>query len=216
MEKDFWISRWDENQIGFHQSAFNKNMKDHFNNSNLENKNVLIPLAGKSLDIHYFLEKKANVFAVEFSEKAVLDFFKSSDMKYQVSTDAHFTIYKSGNLTFFQGDFFEFSKHHINKVHVLYDRACVVALPFDMRQKYYKTINDLIDSESDLFILTYAHDGPLTFGPPFYVPESEINNAYKEMGHDLSFIVTKEEKADGRFKEAGMTKLKNIKWTRNI
>lgn len=216
MDKDIWLQAWREGCIGFHQSAYNKDMKEHYENLNLEDKTVLIPLAGKSLDIQYFIEKGANVIACELSEIAVEAFFKEANLAYEKEIQGNFEIYKSGPLKFFLGDFFELSKHQVEHVDYLYDRACVVALPKDLRTKYFKKIHELITPKTDIFILTFSHDGPVDFGAPFYVPEEEIKAAYLEMGHNLHMTLKNPENAEGRFKDAGITKMTAIKWRNNI
>lgn len=216
MQKDKWLEAWQTNRIGFHQSAFNKDMKEHYDLKNLTGKTVLIPLAGKSLDIHYFLERSANVIACELSSIAIEAFFAESKMEYKKEIKGEFEIYRAQNLDFYLGDFFELSKTMVNHVDFLYDRACVVALPKDLRSKYFKKIQHLINAKTDILILTFTHDGPIEFGAPFYVPEQELIEAYKEMGHQLHMTSKNPEKADGRFKEAGINTMTSLKWRNNI
>lgn len=216
MEKEKWLEAWQIGRTAFHQSAYNKAMVNHFKGQKLKDKNVFIPLAGKSLDILFFLEKEANVIACEISPIAVEEFFKQSKLEFTTEVFKNFTIYKAKNLTFYLGDFFELTKTQVSHVDVMYDRASVVALPKELRSKYYEKIDQLIHKKTHLLILTYTHDGPMEFGPPFYVPEEEIKKAYANMGHDLQMRAGNPEKTDGRFLEQGITTLKNLKWHNNI
>jgi len=217
MEKEFWKKAWVDRKIGFHQAKYSPPMLGHYQEKDLENKNVLIPLAGKSKDILYFLERGANVTAIELSELAVKEFFEENsfdDLEVDMSTDH--TVYRTKNLKFYCGDFFKFSKSQASSYDYYYDRACIVALPLDLRLKYYKHIGELLNKHTDIFILTLTHDGPKDFGPPFYVPETEIEEAYKSIGFDLVYNNLMEAKAEGRFKEAGITKMKRLSWKRSI
>ncbi|EQC47714.1 thiopurine S-methyltransferase Se/Te detoxification family [Bacteriovorax sp. Seq25_V] len=216
MEKELWLEAWKEKRIGFHQSAYNKTMVEHFENIDLKGKTVLIPLAGKSLDIIYFLERGATVIANELSPIAAKEFFEENKINFQIEKNTHHEIYRAGDLHYYLGDFFEMTKHEIGHIDFLYDRACIVALPSDLRVKYFEKINLLITRDTHLLILTYKHDGPKEFGPPFYVPENEIKEAYSKMGHSLSLNEGQVTKADGRFEEAGMKKLIQLKWHSNI
>ena len=216
MEKDKWLDAWKIKKIGFHQSAYNNAMKEHFDKIDMKDKTVLIPLAGKSLDILYFLERGAKVIANELSPIAAQEFFEENEIPYSTDKNTHHEIYKAPNLTYYLGDFFALTKHELGKIDFLYDRACVVALPEQMRTKYFKKIEQLITTKTHLFILTYKHDGPKEFGPPFYVPEEEIINNYQAMGHQLQKHEISSRKADGRFEDAGMNTITNLKWHSNI
>lgn len=216
MEKEFWMQAWEDRRIGFHQSQYNPVMTEHYKDLELKDKNVLIPLAGKSKDILYFIERGANVTAIELSEMAVKEFFEENGIVPQLSKTATHTIYESQGLKFVCGDFFSYSPDQGKHFDYYYDRACIVALPMEMRQSYYKKIESLIAIHTDIFIITFAHNGPKDFGPPFYVPEEEILTAYKNIGFDLNFTVFNESKAEGRFKEAGIDKMKRLHWKKQI
>lgn len=212
MEKEFWIEKWNEGQIGFHQSEYNKSMRNHYDSKDLTNKNVFIPLAGKSNDIIYFLERGANVYAVEISKEAVNAFFKENEFDFSKEENQKYEVFKYRNLTYYHGDFFTLSRTEIPRIDFLYDRASVIALPPTMRKDYYSKINELIGPHTDIHIQSYTHDGPKDFGPPFYVPEDELDNAYKNMGITLKKIQSKTTKADKRFREAGLSKMTSLVW----
>lgn len=217
MENEFWKQAWVEGKIGFHQSQYNSTMSNHYDDLQLKDKNVFIPLAGKSLDILYFLEKGANVTAVELSELACEEFFKENKFDdLQIEEQEDFTVYKTENLTYYCGDFFAINPEDVTPIDFYYDRACIVALPYEIRTSFYDKIDTLLSKHTDIFILTYSHEGPKTFGPPFYVPEEEIQKAYSLMGFDLEYIKYNDTNAQGRFKDAGLGKMTHIKWKRQI
>lgn len=118
--KEFWTSVWEEGVIRFHQQNYNAQMVHFFDSINLKEKSVLIPLAGKTKDILYFLEKGAHVTAVEFYEGAVLDFFKENNLSYTKEGN----LFKGDHIHFYACDFFDLKSAH--PFDVMYDRASQV------------------------------------------------------------------------------------------
>jgi thiopurine S-methyltransferase len=58
MEKEFWLERWERQEIGFHQNEVNPHLLQHWQELNLEgNKGVFVPLCGKSLDLLWLREQ---------------------------------------------------------------------------------------------------------------------------------------------------------------
>lgn len=50
VDKHFWLDRWQQRQIGFHQSEININLKKYWPALGVDNAaKVLVPLCGKSL-----------------------------------------------------------------------------------------------------------------------------------------------------------------------
>jgi thiopurine S-methyltransferase len=82
MSLNFWSKVWEEGVIRFHQSRYNEIMMMYFDDKDLTGKMVMIPLAGKTRDINYFLEKGAQVIAIEFYENAIKDYFAENSMSY--------------------------------------------------------------------------------------------------------------------------------------
>ena len=115
---EFWNKVWQEQENPrFHQSSFNSMMVDYFHRTDLKDKTVLIPLAGKTKDILYFLEKGAIVTAIEFCEKAIISFFEENNLSYKKEGQT----YTAFNLKFYSMDFFEFQSE--KAFDVFYDRS---------------------------------------------------------------------------------------------
>ena len=190
MEKDFWQQAWNDGKTGFHQSEYSEIMVQTFKEADLNNKNVLLPLAGKSNDIKYFLEKGATVIAIEIVKNAILQFFEENKLDYETQNFEGGTHYQAENLHFFHADFFNspayLQEFNLKKIDIIYDRASNVALPTEMRRTYYRTIESLKNDQTKFLIITFMHDGPLDFGPPFLIPKDEILQSYKNMKVDLT------------------------------
>lgn len=176
---EFWSQIWDEGTIRFHQNQYNSEMLKYFKDIDLKDKTVLIPLAGKTKDILFFLEKGAHVTAIEFHEPAVVSFFKENNIAYK----KHGYSFFADNLTFHAMDFFNF--HTEKPFDVLFDRASQVVFNQKDRPHYYEHISKLIDQHSKLLLFSIDHNGSFDYGPPHKIPKSEIISAYKKMGITL-------------------------------
>ena len=78
-------------------------MMNFFKDIDLKDKTVFIPLAGKTKDILYFLERGAIVTAIEFVEQAVIDFFEDNEILYSKIDN----LYQCENLKFYSMDLFD-------------------------------------------------------------------------------------------------------------
>ncbi|MCK5830452.1 MAG: hypothetical protein KAH20_09130 [Methylococcales bacterium] len=76
MQTDFWLERWKQNQIGFHEEQINDHLINYWKmlNISLESK-VFVPFCGKSKDIIWFLSQGHEVMGVELCLIAVSNFF---------------------------------------------------------------------------------------------------------------------------------------------
>jgi len=176
---EFWSQVWEEGSIRFHQPNYNSEMVKYFNDIDLKGKSVLIPLAGKTKDILFFLEKGAHVTAIEFCEPAVVSFFEENNLPYKKHGHSFF----ADNLTFHAMDFFNFITE--TPFDVLYDRASQVVFNTTERPGYYQHIAKLINPQTILLLFSIDHDGSFEYGPPHKIPKTEIFEAYKKMGITL-------------------------------
>ena len=185
--KEFWTSVWEEGVIRFHQQNYNAQMVHFFDSINLKEKSVLIPLAGKTKDILYFLEKGAHVTAVEFYEGAVLDFFKENNLSYTKEGN----LFKGDHIHFYACDFFDLKSAH--PFDVMYDRASQVVFSKETRERYYSHVATLINKETLLYLGAIDHSGPEDYGPPYKISTSEVMSYYKKMGIALTVESLKKE-----------------------
>ena len=59
-----------------------------------------------------------------------------------------------------------------------YDRAALVALPADWRDRYVRHLRALVPSEAPGLVVTFEYDQTRMSGPPFDVPESEVRRVF--------------------------------------
>lgn len=190
MKSDFWLKKWKINQIGFHKNTFNENLIKNFNKLEISNGHILVPLAGKTLDILWLLSQGHRVTAIELSSIAITTFFDEHNLSYDKSTEGEFTYYTSKNLTFIQGDIFRFDFKSLS-IDGIYDRASIVALNSTQRLDYALIINSLLESSAKLLMVTLEYNQSIFDGPPFSVTENEVHELFKFQAIDkLSESIT--------------------------
>ena len=81
-----WLSRWENNNIGWHSDEVNLQLIERLSELNLvTGDKVFIPLCGKSNDMIYLLGRGFFVVGVEMSKIAVEQFFLENNLTYKVT-----------------------------------------------------------------------------------------------------------------------------------
>lgn len=178
VEANFWINRWETNQIGFHLSAANPLLVKHFNALSLpKGSRVFLPLCGKTLDIAWLLGQGHRVVGAELVEVAIIQLFEELGVKPEVKEVGKLKLYSAPHLDIFVGDIFNLDQKTLGKVDAVYDRAALVALPEEMRRKYTTHLKTITQQAPQLLI-TFEYDQSLFSGPPFSVNSEEIQRHY--------------------------------------
>ncbi|HEY9886423.1 MAG TPA: hypothetical protein V6C96_04090 [Vampirovibrionales bacterium] len=177
MQQTFWEDVWNKGQIGFHYDTVNPMLSKHFRRLGLEKEDtVFVPMCGKSGDISWLLKEGFKVIGVDIVEKPLIEFLEAEKIIYSTYSENKFKVFKAENIEFYCGDFFNLPDEIITKTKAIYDRASLVALPFEMRKDYYQIINKFLEAEVKYLLLTFNFDKALNEGPPFMVTEREIEN----------------------------------------
>lgn len=178
MEAQFWHERWERGEIGFHESQVNPALVQHLGRLNLaRGSRIFLPLCGKTLDFAWLLAQGHQVAGVELSSLAIDELFVSLGMTPAVTPAGALTRYSAKNIDIWVGDIFALSSSELGRVDAIYDRAALVALPEDMRNRYAAHLISLTQTAPQLLI-TYEYDQHLYEGPPFSVPEEELQRHY--------------------------------------
>ncbi len=206
MEKEFWLDKWTENSIGFHQSSYHPLLVkriDCLETKGLE-KTILVPLCGKTLDMIFLKEKGFKVIGSEFSEVACKDFFVENNIDFQMKTEGDFKVFESKMITLYCGDYFKLEL--TNKASYLYDRAAIVALDPKDRQRYAQKHSDLLVPTAKALVLCFEYDQSKCEGPPFSVEENLVTKYFKN-DFDIELIEDSEiEIGNPRMIKAGVSK----------
>lgn len=177
MKASFWHEKWKKGEIGFHESAVNPALTNHWHALSAAGGRVFVPLCGKSLDLAWLLSQGVHVIGVELSEIAVQELFVSLDMEPAVSDVENFKFYSAENIAIWVGDIFNLNKAWLGEITAIYDRAALVALPESMRLEYARKLIELSNCATQLLV-TFEYDQSLHQGPPFSVPESAVQTCY--------------------------------------
>ena len=178
MESEFWHQRWQQNQIGFHESEVNPTLVQHLQALDLTGgQRVFVPLCGKTLDIGWLVEQGFTVAGAELSELAVQQLFADLGVDPVVTQVGELMHYNANGLDIYAGDIFNLSANVLGQVDAIYDRAAMVALPEAMRQQYAAHLVSVTSAAPQLLI-TFEYDQRLMDGPPFCVPNDEVRQHY--------------------------------------
>lgn len=178
MEKNFWINKWESGEIGFHQEIYNKFLTKYWKDFTKHTGTVFVPLCGKTRDMLYLLEEGYEVIGVELSELAVREFFHTNRINYSITETQRFNIYRGDNLTIYCGDLFDLGEDDLGEIDFVYDRASIVALPFELRTSYIKFMFEKL-VKAKYFLLTIEFDDH-EIGPPFSINEKMVINYFSD------------------------------------
>jgi thiopurine S-methyltransferase len=180
MQPEFWRQRWASNQIAFHESQANPLLVAHFDALGLSHgSRVFVPLCGKTLDIDWLLSRGYQVAGAELSTLAVAQLFERLEITPAVARVGALERHSASGLDIFLGDIFDLSVEILGRVDAIYDRAALVALPLELRQRYVKLLDTLAGNAPQLLI-TLAYDQTLVDGPPFSVTAAEVREHHPQ------------------------------------
>ena len=170
----FWHQRWDDNQTGWHRDVVNDLLIKHWPSLNLEqDTNVLVPLCGKSIDMHWLVQQGHSVTGIELVETAVEAFFNEAGKTPIIESLGEIKRYEEGKTTLLQGDILAIQPSMVFS-DAWYDRAALVALPSTMRPAYVKQIRALCQPGSTGLMITFSYPQNEMQGPPFSLPDEEV------------------------------------------
>ena len=113
MEPQFWHERWRSGQIGFHQSAADRNLTRHWPSLHLAGgSRVFVPLCGKSLDMLWLRDQGHRVIGVELSATALEAFCMENGIPARRRVQVDFDVYEAADLELYRGDFFGLTQRH--------------------------------------------------------------------------------------------------------
>lgn len=208
MNKDFWLERWERAEIGFHQNEINPHLHQYWQELHLAGgREVFVPLCGKSLDMVWLRQRGHPVLGVELSPIAVQDFFRENGQTPSHVSSEKFDCCKAEGIRILCGDFFDLGKDDLAKVSAVYDRASLIALPPDMRERYARHLASILPPGTQILLVTVDYPQAEMSGPPFAVSVSEVEALYREYA-DIRLLAQVDALAQNpRFQERGLSRL---------
>ncbi|MBZ0070980.1 MAG: thiopurine S-methyltransferase [Gammaproteobacteria bacterium] len=179
MDPSFWLARWEANEIGFHQPDINPYLPRYWPRLQAPHAGrVFVPLCGKSRDMLWLTGEGYRVIGVEISPIAVQAFFAESDLQPQVDADDRFRVHRTAEITLLEGDFFDLRQADLGHPVAVYDRASLIALPPEMRQRYARQLAALLLPGTPVLLITLDYPQAEMDGPPFAVTSAEVAELY--------------------------------------
>lgn len=213
MEAEFWHERWRENRIGFHQDRPSPLLVAHWDALGVrEPARVFVPLCGKSLDMVWVAERGHRVLGVELSEVAVRQFFDERDLAPRIRQTASGTHFLAGPYEIICGDAFALPAQILADCTAVLDRAAVIALPPDLRQRYARTMYARLPLGCRGLMITLEYPQPEKQGPPFSVDERDVKALFgrdwqPEILERLDILAREPD-----FRADGLTRLHTCAW----
>jgi len=208
MEKGFWLERWKRQEIGFHQDEINPHLNRYW--AELLPKpesEVFVPLCGKSRDMLWLRQQGHRVLGIELSAIAAQAFFDESGITPQREGSELFECYKSEGIRILCGDFFDLRQSDLANIGAVYDRASLIALPPDMRERYAQHLMAILPPATQILLITLEYPQHEMQGPPFAVTREEVEKLYG--GHaDVRLLAHLDVLAENpRFQERGLSQM---------
>ena len=111
MDQNFWLKKWQTNDIGFHASEANRALVEYFRLLDLaEDSRVFVPLCGKTLDIRWLLSRGYRVAGAELIETAIEQLLTELGVIPDIAQAGAIKRYSAPNIDIFVGNIFELSK----------------------------------------------------------------------------------------------------------
>jgi thiopurine S-methyltransferase len=178
MDAEFWIDKWEKNQLAFHEGAPNALLVAHFPKLGVPpGGTIFVPLCGKSHDMLWLRSQGYRVVGAELSRLAVEQFFAENGLTPAITKAGWFERFESEGITILLGDLFELDDATLGPVDAIYDRAALVALPPEMRKRYGAYLIALTVGAPQ-FLVTFEYDQTVMAGPPHSVTEAEVRKHY--------------------------------------
>lgn len=198
MDKEFWMKRWQSQQIGFHEGQFNASLNEYWNKLGaIEGDTVFVPLCGKSRDMEFLAEQGLQVIGVELSPIAIDTFFQELNLSPNISQSGELRCYNAGPYTIYCGDIFKLERSHLEPCHWVYDRAALIALPATMRSDYCQHLAAILPRPCQSLVLTVEYTTDKLLGPPFSISPQMLNSLFTELA-DIQHLGAREEDIKGQ------------------
>lgn len=207
MHGDFWLKRWEANEIRFHQDRINSYLERFWPRLGLERGDrVLVPLCGKSRDLLWLHEQGHPVLGIEISPIAVKAFFSDNGLAPECRVEPRFTRWTHGATELLCGDFFDLGVLDTRNIAAVYDRASLVALSHGERRNYVGHLTSLLPERARMLLVTTEYPSHEMDGPPYSVGEEEVCELYRD-AFNVCLVHVQDALADHpHFRERGLTR----------
>jgi thiopurine S-methyltransferase len=188
----FWHNRWRSGQIGFHQSAVDSSLQQHWPRLQIAaDARVFVPLCGKSLDLLWLRDRHHCVAGVEISAVALESFCLEHGVAARRRILRDFDVYEADKLELYRGDFFALSPTLLGGVSAVFDRAALICWPPDMRAAYVEHVTGLTRPGTQTLLIALEYRQAEMDGPPFSVDADVIDRLYAP-AHSIELLARRD------------------------
>jgi thiopurine S-methyltransferase len=181
VQPEFWLDRWRNAQIGFHQAAVDRRLQAYWPTLEVAaNSRVFVPLCGKSLDLLWLRERGHSVVGVELSPIAVEALVTEHGIPARRRRLADFDVYEADGLTLFCGDFYKLTPALLGNVCAVFDRAALISWTPALRAPYVEHLASLTRPGSQTLLIAVEYPETQMSGPPFPLTRDTIDKLYAE------------------------------------
>ncbi|MDZ7670639.1 MAG: thiopurine S-methyltransferase [Gammaproteobacteria bacterium] len=211
MEREFWLDRWNSQQIGFHQADVNPWLRKCWPEMGIPGDSpVFVPLCGKSLDMHWLAQRGHQVYGVELAEMAVRAFFDEAGQPCRIQRLRHVQEFSAGRVSIYCGDFMDLTALHLPGVAAVYDRAALNALPPKSRAHYADHLLRIVPENCRILLLTLEYEQKTVAGPPYSVPQKEVEALFTGRCDIESACRTTAQALPPKFAKAGLDNVTEV------
>ncbi|MRX28461.1 thiopurine S-methyltransferase [Kangiella sp. HZ709] len=179
MDYHFWDTCWQRASQPFHLSEAHPFLRRYL--YLLDNKEkLLLPLSGKSVDPIFLAQNNIHSTSIEFNPSAIDNFIIDSELSFKRKTFEQKKCYDFGDFDIWLADFFDIETKDIGKFSQVFDRAALVALPKELRDKYIKHLKSLLQPKATILMVTMDYEEGEMSGPPFYIAQNELTELFPE------------------------------------
>ena len=213
MDHEFWLQRWREGRIGFHQGTVTPVLERYRAAMAWPaGSRLFVPFAGKTLDMPWLAAHGHRVLGIELSPIAVEQFFAEHRLMPEVRRSRYGVHHVAGAIEVIQGDAFGLDAAALADCVGVFDRGALVALPPDLRARYAYEVYAALPAGCRGLLLTFEYAQAQMPGPPFSVPESEVRSLFSP--HWCIDLLERRDilAEEPRFAAAGLTALDDVAW----
>lgn len=208
MKSEFWLERWERQEIGFHQDEVNPYLSRYWPELKLARGSaVFVPLCGKSRDLRWLRDQGHRVSGVELSDIAVQAFFRENGYAARHIPGERFDRHEADELCLLCGDFFDLNGDDLANVTAVYDRAALIALPEEMRPRYVRHLVSILPPATQILLVAFDYPQSEMQGPPFAVSSDEVRALYRDYA-EICLLAQQDVLAQNpHFKARGLSRL---------
>ncbi|MBA3755696.1 MAG: thiopurine S-methyltransferase [Nitrosomonas sp.] len=208
MSDTYWLDRWVQGEIGFHQEEINPYLRQYWNELHLDHgNNVFVPLCGKSSDMLWLRKQGYKVLGVELSAVAIKEFFKENGFSPYHEINGKFDRFEVNDISLLCGNFFDLEKDDLKNVSAVFDRASMVALSLEMRERYVSHLLNTLPPATKILLITFDYPQSEMAGPPFAVSTLEVETLFQNYAEIRLLAQVDVLAHNPRFQERGLSRL---------